>query len=745
MQYSTSLPLWIGFAGLILTAVAIAVFYHRTGMPITRFTRYLLIALRVLAVALILFCILEPTLITRENIQQKPNLLILVDNSQSMSLTDMKSGETDEIPRIEIAKQSIISQESDVVEDLAERFNLHFYQFDSDCISVETPAFSADGNLTDMGKAISKAANDWRGQLNAGILMLSDGGNNSGPEPLTAVKQVGLPVYTLGIGNTEMPRDIQVSKVDVTPIAYVDHILNMQALINSNGYDGQQVQVTLNMGDGTQPGAQVLDSVPLVLDSQTRQQAVELQFKPQQEGTFNFSVKIDSDPEEITAQNNIYPFTVEIVKTKLRVLFLEGTPRWEFAFMRRAIEKDPNIEADFLVTTKAKAYYYLGEDENEVQRFPENREELFSYDVLIIGDINLDFFNSVHLDMINDFVEGKGGSAVFLAGGKSFGPDGFGNSSIQKMMPLELGGSRAIKIKSPFNPALTQEGLRHPVTRISEDQTQNISIWRDLPVLTSFYRTSGVKLGATILAEYTDGATSLPIIAFQRYGNGVVMMITSDNLWRWSFGGYPYGMNDSYYRKFWSGAVRWLASVSTRADLVNVETDKGSYYKGENVKITVYVYDESYTPLSDANLSGKIQMLDETKKINLKLVSEGNGRYTAEFVPAREGRYEVYVKADYAGKNLDEATTEFVIQKAVLEFQDTQLNEGLLKNVAETSGGVYLHVSEVSELPETIKDVDVRPFSSIRERSIWDNWIVMLMAVGMLTAEWILRKRNGMV
>jgi uncharacterized membrane protein len=737
MQFSRFFPWWIAALGLAVAAVIIVYTYRKVDKPLSRRLRATLIGLRMASVLIILICLLEPTLIARQEVQRKANLLVLVDDSQSMSLNDVAvSDQAEGIPRIDAIKEAFAR--SGVMESLADKFKVQLYQFSSDCAQVENLDLTSEGTLTDTGRAFAKASDDWRGQFTAGIVLVTDGGNNTGSSPVDSARQTGLPIYTVGVGSTEMPRDIQVAKVEVSPIAYTEHILPVRAVIKSSGYDGQEVPVSLMQDD------ELKDSVPLKLDSQNGEQFVDLQLKPQQEGTFSFSVIVPAAPEELTDQNNKYPFFVKVVKTKLKVLYIDGRPRWEHTFLKRALERDPNIEPTCMVVAeKADADAPV-----QAPKFPGTRNELSSYDILILGDMDPRFFSTTQLNMINDFVEDRGKSLVFLGGKHSLGSGGFGASILRGMLPIQIGPGGARRVEGAFNPVLTTDGLRHAVTRLSDDQNENVSIWRDLPALPRFYMGAGIKLGATVLAEH-QRERAQPVIAFQRYGSGIVLVITSDSLWRWAFGAYPFGGDDSHYRRFWSGTIRWLASAGTQADLVSVETDKGSYYRDEKVGITVYVYDESYAPVNDAQLRGQVEAPAEPGSEASRLpisgfTSNGNGRYSAEFTPTGDGHYKLEVSAYYAGGLLGKASAEFVVQAAILEFQDTQLKESFLTNLADISGGSYHHLDDISSLPSSIREVS-DTYAFIRERGLWDNGIMLIIAVALLSTEWLLRKRKGLV
>ena len=732
MRLSYSFPLWIAAFILIIAAVIIAIAYRRTDKPLTRRFRAMLISLRVAAIFLVLLCLLEPTIISRGMADRRTNLIFLVDDSQSMSLSDPG----DNTKRIDAVKEAFSVKENSFLNKLDKKFHTIFYQFDSDSKSVKELNLTAQGTLTDIGKAISRASDEWRGQPISGMVLVSDGGNNSGGNPVDIARQSGIPIYTVGVGSPQMPQDIKISMVDASPIAYTDHILPVKAVIKSSGYDGHEAKVSLLSG------GMVFDSVSLKLDSQQSEQIVNLQFKPQREGTFNFMVSIPPAPGEVNTKNNDFPFIVKVIKTKLKVLYVD-IPRWELTFFKRALQRDPNIDATYLTFKKNPKI-----EEGPVTKFPNARNELFSYDVLIIGDITPKFFNSDQLNLIKDFAENKGGSIIFLGGNNSLGRGGFGESPLRDILPIYIATGGAQQVIGAFNPVLTPEGMRHPLTRLSVDEAENTTIWRDMASLTHFYAGSGVKMGAIVLAEH-QRERGQPVIVLQRYGKGMVMLIASDSIWRWAFGGYPFGNDDSNYRRFWSGAIRWFASIGTEANLVNVETDKGSYYRDEKVQIKAYVYDENYMPLDNVELKMEIQIQgDETQTPGLTfsgLNPEGGGRYSTEFIPNRDGHYKIVLDGVYSGRSLGKGFAEFIVQPTVLEFQDTQLNEEILKNISGISGGAYITLKDISNLPSLIKEVFYEPYSFISERNIWDNAIVLIIALTILTSEWLLRKKRGLV
>lgn len=730
LQTSKIFPLWLALLLLFISSVLVIFFYYRANKPLSWRYRYALIGFRIFSITLLIFCLLNPIIIKKEEILKKPNLLFLFDDSQSMALIDSGKNES----RIEIVRKAISGNSSkSIIDDLKDNFNVHLYQFSTDIMPVKELSLKAQGALTDITKALSTAINEWKGQPISGAVLITDGNYNTGEDPIRFSQKVGIPIYTVGVGQTKIARDIQITRVESNPIAYVDHSFPIKVAINSGGYDGKEVMITLT----STSNPSLRDSSQLRLDSKSGEQFVDLQIKPKQEGILKLNVSVTSMPDELTKQNNTHTFFVKVINTKIKVLYIEGKPRWESTFLNRALQKDPNIELSYAVATKQGGFY----PQSSLKSFP-TRNELFANDIIILGDVSPNFFKGEQLSTIRDFVENKGGSVIFLAGKDSFGAGGFGESVIKDMLPIEIGRDGARILNSPFNPVLTQIGLNHPSTRLSDDPTENKAIWRDLPSLNRFYLGIGTKSGATVLAEHHQ-EKGKPLIAFQRYGKGITYMIASDDLWQWAFVIYAQGGDDSYYRKFWSGTIRWLSFVRLQADRVNVEPSKQTYTREEKAIIKAYIYNENYDPIDNAEIKAQIQTPGGTSR-DIKFVFEENGRYSAEFVPTMDGNHKVEVTAEHNGRLIGKGSAEFIVQTVALEYQSIQLNEPLLKQIAEITGGKYYNINDFAELLKSIKS-EQESIVSTKEKSIWDNGWLLGFVVIMLTTEWILRKKKGLV
>ena len=806
MQFLHSQFWWISLIGILLAAIVLTLSYRRVKREVSSRTKIILIALRTLAIGLLLICLLEPMLVAREKVFPRANLLIAVDTSQSMSINDvavLSEGKRDahpttvakdsKITRIDAIANLLSKQDGGLWDKLADRFDIHLYSFDSECKQINqedlSPTIASrplvpQPNLTDIGNTILETTNDWRGQPIAGLVLLTDGNHNVGTDPISISKSIDVPIYTVGVGDENPPKDVKIAKVRAEPVVYVGNTHPIEVVFESNGYDGDKVQIQLLRDDS------IIDVASATLDDSNPTQAVKFEIESEKEGNFRYTASISNLPEELTYKNNQHTFFIKSIKAKLRVFYLDSRPRWEYTFLKRALKRDANIEADCTILSdksprellnsllaKTEQYYPQTEKINEVQKFPNSTSELNSYDVLVFGDIAISpprrkgrgmsgrserrYFTKSQIQQITDFVEKRGKALVFLGGETSLGRDGFVNSGLKELLPVITPASGAIVRNIDFNPSLTYEGLHHPITRLESPPASNKMAWRGLPPLSRFYGGLRLRAGATVLAEYVTQASRLtvrmerqkaePIIVFQRYGAGKTLLIAVDELWNWAFGteGIRNETGDLYYLKFWAQTIRWMATQSD-AKLVNLETDKQIYNLGDEVKITAYVYDESYAPLNDADLEIAV-IPPENDRFEIRPLTDEviDGLYSARFKANQKGTYTISADASYAGTKLGTDSVGIVAEAPILEFENPQQNVELLEKIANLSGGAYIPIAQssgvaLSRLSDLIK-YETEPVTVTRERTLWDNPIILILAVVILGIEWIIRKQKGLV
>ena len=753
MRFTYLWPWWAVALGLMIMAGITAYGYLRLNRPLSPRFRAFLIGLRILAAFVLLICLLEPVLIERKDITPPTNLLVLADTSQSMQLKDVElAGQSS--TRLDLVNRILFNPASDFLASLANQFDVHLYRFDKQPhqISSEIGSLDAVGGLTDVATSIYDAAKEWRGQLLAGMVLFTDGAHNASTSVIEKVMEAQIPIYAVGVGNPEPPRDLKLSRVDVSPVAYTEHDVPIRVTVHHTGYSGSQMRVSLRMDN------RVVDAVPMTLTDEPKQ-TIEFVLSPQKEGTFQYVISAPVLEGELTAANNVRAFPLKVVKTKLRMLYIEGHPSWEYAFLKRVLERDPNIDSTCIILSSKSPnqlrgtllarydrYYPQTTQPADVFHFPKTLDDLLFYDVLIIGDLRSSTLTPQQHTAIIDFVEKEGKAIIFLGGGNSLGRDGFRQTQLAVLLPIVIPPNGCYMRDEDFSPQLTQQGLYHPITRLEDTQAKVEALWRDLPPLSRRLGGFELKGGATVLAEYHSdrNQTTLPVIIFQRSGLGKSLLIAAEGLWNWGFGVWNFKDEDDAYPRFWGQTIRWMA---TRADTkrLNVTTDLTTYSVGDEVQIITYAYNESYQPMVAADLAIEVTPPDGKHfQVQTGTNSQSPGIYNAQFRANQKGAYHIRASGVDRSSSLGEDATEIFAESPLVEFENPQLNEDLLKQLAAKTGGFYIPITDATSLSEKIKPVQESVFA-VQERELWDNPIILILVVGLLGTEWFLRMRRGLV
>ena len=391
-------------------------------------------------------------------------------------------------------------------------------------------------------------------------------------------------------------------------------------------------------------------------------------------------------------------------------------------------------------------YYPQTTQPEQVSRFPETLEDLLFYDILIIGDLRPNTLTSQQHTSIVDFVEKEEKAVIFLGGRHSLGRNGFKGTPLNALLPIVIPVNGCFVRDEDFSLRLTQQGMYHPITRLEDTQAKVEALWRDLPPLSRRLGGFELKGGATTLAEYHSDRdqAALPIIIFQRSGLGKSLLIAAGGLWNWGFGIWNFKDEDDTYPRFWGQTIRWL-TTPTDTKHINITTDLTTYSVGDEVQVITYAYTESYQPMVAADLKIEVTPPDGKRfQVQTGVTSQSPGVYRGRFDVNQKGTYRIGASGVERSASLGKDITEIFVESPLAEFENPQLNEDLLKELAVKTGGFYTPVTDAAFVPDKIKPVQDAVFA-IQERELWDNPIVLILAVGFLGAEWFLRMRRGLV
>jgi uncharacterized membrane protein len=568
----------------------------------------LLPGLRLLAVAAIVVCLLDPQRVETIRHQEKARIAILLDASRSMGLKDLPAG------RLQTARSWL---QEKLVPAVPAGLVASSYAFsDSLAPLADLDTASPTGGVTSITDALEALLATPREDRLVGVILCSDGIENGGKNPESIARRYhrkGVPICTATFGTTNEVRDIALENLQVKREVPNEAPTRIGVTLRSTGYAGRTVSLLIRRENEIVARTQV----KLAGGSQR----AELDFVPHERGFQFYEASVPVQPGEWRPGNNRRLFGLEVTDPTIHVLYMEGTPQQggiskpEWEYLQDALESDPNIKVkvlneDIFPGSSSERSALTGERifpvNHPTRGFPRTLSELLTYDVVINSDIRKEFFTQEQLQNTVRLVEEYGGGFVMIGGWSAFGSGGYQHTVIDRITPVAM-EQFTDYTKTTFHLRVSREALRHPVMAIGLTQEETEQIWTaKFPDLHGCNRVDRAKPGAIVLGEdpTPDGVRSSNVIlAVQELGKGRTMAFTSDTTRGWgsdfeTLWGEP--MNPSqppseqncdarYYRRFWLNAIRWLAAgrLNRTNNPVTLELARSYCLPGETVAATV--------------------------------------------------------------------------------------------------------------------------------------------------------------
>jgi len=742
MHFAYPFPLWLAI--VLAAAIAGLVFleYRRPLSPLTRFQRGVLVATRAVVLLALVTFLFRPIAILPPASTRDAIVPVLVDVSRSMRLNDA-DGQT------RLARATTLLR-GDFGTALSSHFTTEIYSVGDAISPAKIDALSADARRTDLSGAIAAVRERYRGQRVAGVVLLSDGGDTGAGGAGGAGGDVsGPPVFAIGIGSPDGPRDREVLGLTAGDPRLDQASIDLHVTAVSTGFG--RAPFTLRVLANGQP----LDTRRIV--PQADGSPIEEMFtvSPDLLNATVFTAEIPRDDSEVVAENNSRSVLVNPAGRKRRLLVLEGAPGFEHSFVKRAWAADRGLEIDS-VTRKGKNAE--GVDTFFVQAgagrasaltggFPATREQLYAYDAVAIANVEADFFSRAQLMMIADFVAERGGGLLVL-GGRSFAQRGLAGTPLEEVLPVELNDRKGGLVRAslgsidlpPHNKiTLTPDGETHPMMRIGGSADETRRMWSALPALAASATVGGPRPGASILALTTaPGGGVFPVVAVQPYGHGRSMVFAGEASWRWKM---MVASTDRNYEFFWRQAARWLSTPAPDPVAITVPDAPET---GDSVSIDVEARDAAFAPVADASVDATLTLPGGTSQpLKLRHTDPASGRFTTAQAPSQPGLYRVHAEARRGTTPLGSADRWMFVGGSDREFADPRLNEGFLRRVSRNSGGRYVRAADASRIPGWLQTTAPQNAAPER-RDLWHEPWAFASIVVLLAAEWILRRRWGL-
>jgi uncharacterized membrane protein len=723
--------------------------YRRTTRPLSPRWKALLVGLRSAVLLILLLMLLRPMVTIWQVNPQETYLAVLVDDSESMQIQDLAGGQK----RLDAVTDALYGGNG-ILDALSERYQVRTFGFNSELRRVSAAEeLSAQGNASMLAQAMRQLNEQLGGLPLSAVVLISDGADNASSDPLVAAREFGarqVPVFTVGVGVEQIPRDVAITEVSAVSTILDNSVFDVSVAITQQGFAARNVRLRVMDGD-TEVVARTVQLGP---DGSSRR--YELELAPERREPILYELVVEELEGEIIAQNNRYQFLVDnSERPPLNVLYVEGHPRNEFKFIRRAAEGDESLRlATYLQTGPGRFYRQGINTPLELSGgFPSRIEELYQYEAVVIGDFGREFFTDSQLSMLQDFVAERGGG--LLVSGML--DDAFADTVLADILPLTMvrsstlpeflrGGIRrgSHPAGEVYTPRLTSAGEFSALLRLDSDDATNRRLWSELPTLQGIYITGRAKPGATVLMEHPllqYQSQAVPVIATQRYGSGRSMQIATASTWRWQM---LMPSTDESHQRLWRQKLRWLSQGALERVAINF--DKPFYNAGDVVNVTATVLDARYKPDNNASLwLQRTDPMGEIHDASMEWDISEDGVYRSQFVAEAEGVYRVLVDvASAAGTGVEtEKRAAFVVTPSLREFNDAGLDAGMLRRISESSGGRYYDLSQIRQL---IADIQHVPGAYSREvqQDLWDKPFWLILLITLLCIDWMARRYRGL-
>ncbi len=690
--------------------------------------------------ALLLLLLWQPAMTIGELSSHQNIVAVVIDDSRSMAIPD-----ADRRTREEAA---IAALNNGVLSGLQARFQTRIYRLDRSLARVDDlRSVTPGGAATRIDAGLKQLAADTSDLPIGAIVLLSDGGQNSADlggssinrETLAALRNRRIPVHTVGYGAERPAHDIEVEEVSLAAKAVADSRVASAVSLTQYGYTGQNARITVRDGD------RILAARDIALGPEGRIQTEPLFFPAGAAGARNLTFSIDPLAGEQNLTNNAISQPLFVSDAKRRILYIEGEPRWEFKFIRRAEDDDPSVQVVSMLRTSENKIYRQGiSDPNELaDGFPVRPEDLFAYSGIIIGSVNVDYFTPLQQELLREYVDRRGGGVLFLGGRSSLSDGGWAASSLSELLPTFLPQSRSSFHRNPATVELTSAGIDSPVTRLLDDPQKNAERWKKLTYLADYEDAGSPKPGATVLASMNAGRRKLPLLITESYGHGRTAVLATGGTWRWQM---SEALGDPSHDLFWRQLLRWLVADSpgpvTASIAARTLLDEGG------VQLAAQIRDPQFQPASDAHVTAHIVGPGNVNaSIDLSPTQGLPGNFHAEWTAEKPGSYLAEVTSQSPGSPPQELARDvvtFTRQDGVAENFHTAQNRTLLEQLAAQTGGRYWKPADLGTLPRDVSYSEAG--ISVRStKELWNMPMVFLLLVGLPMTEWLMRRKWGVV
>ncbi|MHC5001733.1 MAG: hypothetical protein ACYTJ0_01280 [Planctomycetota bacterium] len=759
LAWEHPLPGWLWM--LIIVVLAALSFWSYSRLVAPRPARAVLAVLRFALLMLVLVLLCGPMLEHPRETIEEDWVLVLADRSRSMEIADADAPDGGRLSRNDQLREALEGQ-SVMWQRLADQRELVWLGFHVGAFNLTPSAEAVDptdlgaaprlpvelgpsgGEQTSLESSLQQALQQAAARPLSGVVVLSDGRTTDPPGRalIRRLQADAVPVFTVPLGSPEPVGDVAIHRVEAPRRAFIRDKVPVVVELDQLGDADRSAPLVVRLID--QETGEVLDSVELAAGEDTDR--VTLTAEPSLAGSASWEVVVETARPDLIPDNNAKPFDIELIDRPLRVLYVEGYPRWEYRYLKNLLVREKTIESSVMLLSADRDFAQEGNQ--AITRLPRSPEEFAQFDVIILGDVPATFFSLEQLEMIRGQIAERG-TGLLWVGGERNTPRTYTGSVLADLLPMR--GPLALStIGQPVNLEPTPLAERLGVMRLSVRGEDGWPVdlvaerfgWSQLAWVQRI-EPGRLKPTAEVLAESVQdlGEGPLPIVVHMRYGAGQSIYVATDEVWRWR-----YGRGEPLFEQFWIQMIRMLGreTLISTGQRFTLEVAPRRVAVGQPVHIDLKLLDAQLAETRRHSVPAIIEGPDgETiTELELRRLDGDQERYAATYIPAVPGSIRVRLDDPvFAGLDAEAVIEVFTPED---ELRRPETDHPLLSELARATGGSTLAPDRLGELEALLPNRSVQTVNPLSER-IWDTPLLFGLILLLATAEWIGRKAARLV
>ncbi|MCX7880371.1 MAG: VWA domain-containing protein [Ignavibacteria bacterium] len=721
--FGFNIPITIFIVLTLFSLIGTYFYYRRLNPQLERKNRILLGTLRFLALFFLFFFLAEPIATIVQSNLEKPKILVLFDNSSSMRM---------KWENIDKKQQTTLAYNVSGLGDF-KKYPIEFWGFDTRTYPFQDFYFDSlrfEGEETNISLPLQRIQYIKQEENIQGIILFSDGIYNSGENPIYSAEKIGIPIYTIGIGDTVPPKDILISNIITSEIGFVGKTQPIKVSIKSHQFDKTSLKLMLYEEQS------LLDQKIIELTNQLEDYAVVFEYTPKTEGFKKITVRAENLPQEFTYENNSQTQMVKILKSKRKYIILSGYPNPDIPYIKSIISSDEGTEVVSYIQKYGEEFY---------EPRP-SRKEFETAEIFVLVGFPIASSPTYLLDWVRE-ESLRGKSILFIP---NLNVDYKKLKPYEDILPFNVvsNNPREFTFFGFFNPAY----VGHPILNV-ESGAENIKILNQLPPIFRTELFVKPKPESEVLAtvKVNDVELKEPFLIASNFQNRKSVAFLGYGLYRWRLLGFSLKQllenktkEEDYGSILISNIFKWL-STTEEFTRIKIKPSKTRYNRTENVVFNAQIFDAAFSPIDNALVKVKIAKGEQQFETILQQV--GSGLYTSQLGVLAEGDY-TYLGEVFVGNNkIGDASGKFIVEKSNLEFADFRSKFELLRYLSRSTNGMFFYWNETKRLKDELNNIklDERVTTKRKEILIWNSFPLLFVSILLFAIEWFIRRQKGLL